>query len=305
MKKYISSLYIPLFLLMFACSSEDELTPSNVDKNYFAPTENATDEESLLRKAFYNTEKCYVLFNDTLRHEALGTDVNGDTHYFTETIDVGYVMTAYSQYQYKYTYLTTLDQKQEGISFVKDYLLGHLSTKLRPFSWLLVGNISQYTVSDGNLYYNDDKTFVSGLRCTAVATQNMTDMDENERKNFALSILKDVLVQKLTKESTATLLPFTKHSASHYGATMDNYPDDEAMNMLQLNEGGFISPSYLWGVYVLLGQYPTTEEDIKAFTKLVLSESEESVNEQYSQYPLVISKFNAMKAIITNLGYIF
>lgn len=305
MKRYISILYIPLFLLATGCTSEDELTPSNVDKNYFAPSENATDEESVLRKEFYASEKCYVLFNDTLRHELLGTDVNGDTQYFTETIDVGYVMTGLAQYKYKYDYLATIEQKREAISFMKSYVLNHLSVKLRPFSWLLVGNIARYTVSDANLDYDSDMTLVNGKRATAVAVQNIAEMDEGQRQDLATSILKEVLVQKLNSQTESILQPFTKHSATYYGNSMPTNPEDETVNMQMLNEAGFIAPHYLWDIIVMVGVYPTIQEDIKAYVNLVMTQSPETVNELYSGYPLVIAKFNAMKNLVSGLGYTF
>ncbi|OJU50573.1 MAG: hypothetical protein BGN96_08500 [Bacteroidales bacterium 45-6] len=305
MRKYISILSIPLFLLATGCTNEDELTPSNADKNYFAPADNATDQESLLRKEFYASEKCYILFNDTLRHEALGTDVNGDTQYFTETIDLSYVMTGYAQYKYKYSYLPTIDQKKEAISFMKAYVLSHLSSKLRPFSWLLVSNISRFTISDASLYYDSDVPFVTGKRTTAIATQNIADMDEGQRQDLATSILKEVLVLKLTAQPEDVLKPFSKYSASYYGNYMATYPDDETANMQMLNEAGYIEPHYLWDIYPLQGVYPTLQEDIKAYVNLVLAQSPETVNEQYSGYPLVIAKFNAMRTLVADLGYTF
>jgi len=51
--------------------------------------------------------------------------------------------------------------------------------------------------------------------------------------------------------------------------------------------------------------YPTLQEDIKAYVNLVLAQSPETVNEQYSGYPLVIAKFNAMRTLVADLGYTF
>ncbi|MBP1612584.1 MAG: hypothetical protein H6Q13_32 [Bacteroidetes bacterium] len=304
MKKYrLIILYIPVLLLFVACSSEDELTPSNQKNNYFAPDENATDEESILREDFYNTEKCYLLFNDTLRHDSIGVTPDGSVQYFTETVDVAYTMTGTSSYQYSYAYLTTMDEKRQGASFIKDKLLSHLSTKLRPFSWLLVNRISEYDINSTPYLFNGDKSFLAGKRCIAIATENLSGLSEDELKEFATSLFIELIIEKLNAQSAATMKAFTKYSASLYGTSMTEDPIDEEANMKVLNQDGFIEPYYMWGM-PWIGLYPTANDDLEAFVKLVLATSEEDVDATYSNYPLVMSKYNALKNIITDLGYI-
>lgn len=295
--------YIPVLLLFVACNSEDELTPSNLKNNYFAPDENATDEESILRKDFYNTEKCYLLFNDTLRHDSIGVTPSGDVQYFTETVDIAYTMTGTSSYQYSYDYLTTMDEKRQGASFIKDKLLNHLPTKLRPFSWLLVNRISEYNIESMPYLFNGNKSFATGKRCIAIATENLSNLSEDELKELATSLFVELIIEKLNGQSAAVMKPFTKYSSSLYNTTMTEVPIDEEANMNILNQDGFIEGYILWGM-TWLGLYPKAEDDLSAFVKLVLTTSEEDVNATYSEYPVVISKYNALKNIITDLGYI-
>ena len=82
---YISVLFLTG---MTACAKEDTLTPE-VDTNIdcFAPAADAMDEESVLRRTFFEQENCYLLFSDTLRREELGKDSNGDMQYFIELWD--------------------------------------------------------------------------------------------------------------------------------------------------------------------------------------------------------------------------
>lgn len=85
MKTRYNILYISVLFLtgMTACAKEDTLTPE-VDTNIdcFAPAADAMDEESVLRRTFFEQENCYLLFSDTLRREELGKDSNGDMQYF-------------------------------------------------------------------------------------------------------------------------------------------------------------------------------------------------------------------------------
>lgn len=70
MKYHTLLLYSLCLMGLTACGSEDELTAiPDTMTDCFAPDPNATDAESVLRREFYQTEKCYLLFNDTLRHE--------------------------------------------------------------------------------------------------------------------------------------------------------------------------------------------------------------------------------------------
>lgn len=304
MKKYrLIILYISVLLFVVACSSEDELSPSNLKNNYFAPDENATDEESILRRDFYNTEKCYLLFNDTLRHDSIGVTPNDDVQYFTEIVDVSYVMTGTSSYKYSYAYLTTMDEKRLAVNFIKEKLLNHLSTKLRPFSWLLVGHISEYDTAYTPFIPNGEKPFVAGKRCIAIATEKLSDLSEDELTQFANSLFIELIFEKLNAQSVATLTVFTKYSASLYDSSMTETPIDEEANMKILIQDGFIEPYSFWGS-TWIGQYPNAQDDLKAFVKLVLTTSEEDVNATYNNNSLVISKYNALKNIITDLGYI-
>ena len=70
MKKFLSMTVLLLIIVLAgcftACQQEDSLTPSNIS-DLFAPNPEATDAESVLRREFFNTTGCYLLFNDTLR----------------------------------------------------------------------------------------------------------------------------------------------------------------------------------------------------------------------------------------------
>ena len=71
MRNYI---WIFLILCLVACQKE-KLEPSNTPSS-FAPDPEATDRTSEFRKEFYEATGCFLLFNDTLRHEYLGQDAN-------------------------------------------------------------------------------------------------------------------------------------------------------------------------------------------------------------------------------------
>jgi hypothetical protein len=305
MKYYQSILYTAVMLIALSgCSSEDDLQPSNKDKNYFAPDESATDAESILRRNFYKRDSCYVLFNDTLRHEELGTNANGVMQYLTETVDVPYVMTAASQYAYKYSYLTTISEKQGAVTFVDEYLMPHLGTKLRPFSWLLVNHITMYSVSDGIYTYNSDPQYAVGNRATAIALETLSSATNEEKAALGQTILAGIVANRVTAQTATTLNSFTKYCSSLYGGYSTEYATTEDENLVIMEKGGFITGHY-YDIWLLWGSYPTQAEDISSFAKLVLTKTESEVNEMYASYPTIIAKYKVMKSIIQGLGYVF
>ena len=163
MKTRYNILYISVLFLtgMTACAKEDTLTPE-VDTNIdcFAPAADAMDEESVLRRTFFEQENCYLLFSDTLRREELGKDSNGDMQYFIELLDVNYSVGAStnSSLTYSYKLLQSMEEKKQATSFLQEYVLPHLSASIRPFSF-----VNGYTISgryDGRI----DDLYSHGFR---------------------------------------------------------------------------------------------------------------------------------------------
>lgn len=306
MKKYRTILYAGLLLLsLVSCTSEEALKPSGVDKNYFAPEENATDEESVLRRDFYKKNNCYVLFNDTLRHEAIGADANGVMQYMTELVDVPYVMTSITGTVNKYQYLQTMADKRNAISFIENYLLSHLSNKLRPFCWLLVNQIDRYDIFNGDLQYAEELQYAVGNRATSVALGKISTMTDEDKTAFSQTILLGIMANKISLQTSSTLAPFTKYSSSLYNGHTTDPVSTEEENILAMNKAGFVTQHYWAGEYLILIAYPDQAEDVSSFVKLVLSKSESEVNELYADYPIILQKYAAMKSIIKQMGYIF
>ena len=84
---------------------------------------------------------------------------------------------------------------------------------------------------------------------------------------------------------------------------MTEIPADEEENMMLLNEAGYIEAYFYY--FTWLGRYPGKPDDITAFTKLILKEKEEDVVAMYEAYPIVLSKYYALKSIIKKMGFKF
>ena len=86
MKKIYYIILLCLLTVTFSCNKEDDLEPTDMRYDYFTVSPDANDEESLLRRKFYEDHNIHLLFNDTLRHEQRGTYADGKPHWFTEQL---------------------------------------------------------------------------------------------------------------------------------------------------------------------------------------------------------------------------
>jgi len=307
MKRYYIILLSLIVLSIISCSKSDDLVPSNTKENYFAPDDDATDEESVLRKQFFTDEKCYLLFNDTLQHHYIGNNSEGEPQYFTETVDVAYTMYSLTSYKYLYQYLTTMSDKKAAVDFLKKYIMPHLSSSLCPFSWLLVKHITEYKFDGYTKYdYSSEPQFVIGERCMAVSMDGLSDMSEDEIKTLANSMLSGIVSNRISSQGSDILKPVTKSVDDYYEQYMGFWPSSDEANMTELNKKGFITPYWLIvNVWAFRGYYPTKENDLADFTKLVFNSTEEEVKTKYADYPIVIQRYEAMRNVLLSLGYVF
>ncbi len=289
---------------LFSCGDkEDDITPEAPAKNYFAADINANDEESLLKKEFYKNNGCYLLFNDTLRHDSIGVKPNGEITYQTETIDVPYIMSSHAYFAYKYTYIKDIEKKRAAADFIEKSILPHLSAQLRPYSWLLVNSITKYAVNDNTYYYDSEQTSVVGNRATAIGIQDIFNMDESDTQLFAKDLCASIVADKVSSQEASIIAPFTKFSDSFYDTTSQTTPSDDESNMELMQESGFICPYTISG-FTLYGNYPSKVEDIIAFAKLVVENDEQYVKDTYNN-EIILEKYMVMKNIILSLGYKF
>ena len=292
-------------LTIAGCSGDDDLTPSYADQNRFLATDSATNAVSALRNKFYWETGSYLLFNDTLRHEATGTDAAGNTLYTDELLDVSYVMASNAQQTaFKYQYLTQLSDMEKGVNFLYTYILPHLGSKLRPFSWLLVNHITRYTVSDNVYSYDAEPQCAVGNRATVLALDVLDGADDETMKTTASTILVDLLSTKMAQQPAKALNAFTQYSAAYYNHYVAEPHYDDDANMQDMYNAGFIDVYYSWG-FRFYGHYPTQSDDIASFVKLALTKTEQEVSTQYTNYPTIITKYQAMRQLLTDLGYVY
>jgi len=287
-----------LFGMLCACNEEDALVAEEPDvASRFMPDLNDDSQEAELRRNFYKEENTYLLFNDTLYHELLGTDANGEPFYKTETLDILYSVGSDNVYEnsHIYEYLSSYEEKESAVNFLQTYLLPHFGKQLRPFSWLLVNTIKYPLYEDVYEY----PAVLSGERCIAVSVGKLAEMAEDEKLAFAQSLQINVLSGALaSKREMDDFYAFGESLYDQFDFSYMWTPDYAYIC-------GFLNRKINASTGMAMSAHPDKAADVNDFLLLVFNNTEEEVLSQFSGYPIVLKKYEIIKNLIVELGYVF
>ena len=263
----------------------------------FLPCSTDESEEAQLRREFYSTYGSFLLFNDTLQHYETGRDVNGEVRYFTEVLDLTYEvgMSSYTNNKYSFTLLTGMEEKRTAVAYLQEYLLPHLTGKMRPYSWLLVDKITRDYIGNVSSPYA-----ASGQRAVAVACNMLPRLNASQKVQYTRQVM-NVVISKLAADNEEAFDEFFRISAAYYDGSF-TAPNTTAANTAILNEAGFICRGQELNRDVN-GLYPSQSLDLSAFARLVTTSTAETIASRYANYPLVVQKAEIMRRILTDLGY--
>lgn len=296
MKKYIYSIAVAAALAgLSSCGSEDAPVLDYDDPtNYFMPSADATDTISVVRRKFKEEEGSYLLFNDTLQHYYIGNDINGDKRYFTELLEVRYSVGSdvTQTYDDTYTYLNTDEKKLEAVDYLKKFILPHLSSNLRPFSWFLSG-----TINSKNSSGTASKPYaITGERTIVLACDQLKNLKTDARKQQLASRQMLVVVSNLAANNSSAFSEFIDMCSSYYQKDL-NTPDGMSVTDWVRSKGFSNSTSSF--------SFPSQTQDFNAFASLVLTYTDEQIEKNYAKYPLVITRAKLFRSILVSLGYTF
>jgi hypothetical protein len=291
--------FVSLAIVFVGCGKEDALEADfkNPSAN-FMPDENDQSEEAQLRRQFFKETGSYLLFNDTIQRELLGVDINGKERYFIETIDLNYAVgqTGTTNAYYNFTLLQTQEQKQLVTDFVRTYVLNHLTGKLRPYSWFLCNVINSYKDN----YSAPSKPYsATNQRCIAVAGNYLIQRDrtDDQKKQYAQRVLNGVVGQLVTNNSSA-FEEFFKYSANYYSADYSRFGYDGRPSQTELYRLGFLSSTSI-------SAFPSMSTDLGVYALQVIQYTDEQLQQQYGNYPVIIEKAAVVRRVMTELGYVF
>ena len=264
----------------------------------FVPAADDHSEEAELRRSFNAEHGSYLLFNDTLQHVALGRDVNGNMQYFTELIDITYEIgsSSASNNKYSYTIIPTIERKRQAIEYMEEYILPHLTGKLKPFSWFLADKITRDFIGSLSSPYA-----VAGQRTIAVATNVLPKLSEAQKVQYTRQIMNSI-IGKLASDNASAFKEFTAVSSAYYGGSF-SAPATNAENTDILAKAGFICRGQDDFKSEANGLYPSEDLDLQAYARMIAANTRETVLAKYADYPLVLRKYEIAYNVLTSLGY--
>lgn len=307
MKKIYAIAIVTLSLA--ACNSEDDIRPRNPEECYFENTYGSSDTDLLLQEDFFKRNNIYVVFNDTLRKEIAGYDSNNNPYYDVRLVDIGYGMNVNMNPNTEtigFEYLTSEEDKVQGVKFLDEMILPSLGTPLRPFSFLLVNKINHAILQYGSML-PDNPIIYSGWRCSAIALPGIGTMSEPEKESMRRTILQSIVVKAIGTLDQSIFEKFYSYCEPYY----EKYAlYDEAEAFIALHpttyDLGFLS-AYSYGndngFYMY--NFKAKNYDLDDYTAVLFSMSEAEFRTQYADYPIVLKKYDILKSIVEGLGVVF
>ncbi len=314
MKNYLYSLIALCSITMALVSCEsDEITPGPSETDMWLHPYSASSADQALQTQFYQKNRIYLLFNDTLRKQQVATNPDGTPFYDMETVDLTYYLTGSSSgtvnEAFSYDYLQTDADKQAATAFVQDQVLPCLSGDLLPFSILLVNKINRYY----RQYTNQSMTLSNpivhaGYRCTAIAADGVAGMSQQQKITARNNILKAIINNKLSALPEGTFDEFYSFTSPYYGtylmyepaaAFFELYPTPMDIGLLD-NAVSY----YQWRTSGSLIMYniAASSYDLQDYTNAVFTYSDAEFEAKYGQYPIVMTKFRLLKKIFAQIG---
>jgi hypothetical protein len=297
MKKYIASIMVvAAALAMVSCSGEETPTPLyHSPAPFYMPADTATDATSQLRREFYSRTGSYLLFNDTIQKNYLGTDINGDDVYSCETLDLAYTI-GYSLAginTYSFSYVTDYESQKAMTDFIDEYVLYHFTGKIKPFLYFICKTIT-LTYRNGSV---SSPYASSGQRGVAIAANYLLSKKrtESQKKAYAERIL-SAMIGQLANNYSEYFTDFYAYSSSYYNNYWTYYGDDRDSTLASL---GFIGI----GTYAI--SCPGQSEDLNQYALATIQYSADDWAKKYADYPIVVEKYNFMRRVLTELGFVY
>lgn len=300
-------------LTVISCGSEDELTPTDYNDNPFAVSTTATDEESVLRRDFYDHTGIYLLFTDTLSHEYIGKNDYGEDVWETETIDPSWSVTGNSTVYAHYGFIKSLAEKRVAAKAIEQYFVPHIKgSSYSPFSILLLDSLetSRYGYEDEY----ETAGSLSSTRCLYINVGGIGDMDEDEIKEQMSDILAGLVSDRVsgTYDNLSEFYNMTENMTGVYADgeyfrdlfDSDEYSDDtttdEEAQELAL-QYGYLTFHTNWRGR----RYFPYDGDYESFFEEVWKNDPEGFESKYADYPVVIAKYEWLRKYIISTGYNF
>lgn len=215
-------LYILLLLLIAACHKEEEITPGIGYENLYTIQDDPTDSIQHKRYELYKTYGVPVYFNDTIGKVFVKIDINGDSIFHYETLDLNWAFDGDNRESvtYQITRHKDPDLMMKALRFTEIFL-ENCQSSLYPYAIWLTEKC--YQLSSTGI---EQKEMLSRYRNLVFSW--IESMKTEEMLSRALTYRNEVVKQKV-QNYTDELDAFNKISdeKNYNKAWMTLYPNEE------------------------------------------------------------------------------
>lgn len=283
--------YMIVLLPLFAgCDKSEDTTPSFADRNVFEPEDGDDSETAQIRRDFYAATGSYLLFTDSLRTVMSGVGADGSPIFKAELLDVmGYAMVGYgSTTKYEYGYITDPEAQREAVRLVREHLVWRMGKAL-PYAFFIVNSIKR---RDSEVY----ETKLLGLRAYAISLNNGEAFTDPE--TYFRSMIADMMRTKIQTMSEDELASFYDFSREYY------YEDKTAFGLPATTSADAVMWNYGFFTDIYGKSFPDAAYDLRSWITAVATYSREQFEAKYGSSAKMMSKFDALAAIVEELGYV-
>ena len=205
-----------------------------------------------------------------------------------------------------YSLLTDVKDQLAGIAFLDDYLIPALPKNMYFNSILLLDSLYELRTS-GWTVERKDLNIYKGVMTLAIGQgkkiAGMTPEEQDKHKSLILGtlVLEQIDEERLTDFYMVSYDPVKKQS--YYGQQVNTMAPSAWLKDPDCRVYGFLDkvkhPVADW-IYTTVNKAADKEDFVMAFFQY----SEQEFKEEYADYPLVLEKYEIIKGLMAELGYI-
>lgn len=297
--RQMKHLYIILFLFIMvfgSCTKDDDYLETEIPQvDIFAPSVDATDDVSVLRREFFKTTGIYLLFNDTLSSYET-TSLSGDRVEVTQMFNASYSMVSSNRPdKFRFSYYNDAELQKLAADFVIQNVLTRIPKVMQPFSFLLTDTllVSEYSFWIEN-YEQESRLFYAGLQGTALALGNISLLTDKEKSDLGTSIVKNIILNEYIRIPPENFDVFYSYSNQYYGSSaLYNIPEPYA-------SVGFLD-RYIYSMDV---DFNDPDIDVRAYLEEIFELTEAEFRTKYQDYPICIEKMEELVKVMKAHGVI-
>lgn len=290
----MNKLILPLLLvvaLFTSCSDDDDLKPSNLERNWFV-LEDSDDPVDHLRYLFYEKTGIPVFYNDTIGVTER-TDVFGNSYLDYTTLSMDYSLGGVGSRPLIWYYsLCSKEDVPDGLDFLETEIMPWVPEEIHVHSFLLLDSVA-LTTGSVESFKGMNTILVAGI-------PKLKNMGEEERAQLKASVLGTMFAASISGLENE-MKSFYQTTRSYYDAEdLYGYNLWDFQNRTPYSdpkEVGFlgVDPTNTYSL-------PTESVDVSMYIEAIFTYTAAEFETLYGEYEAVMKKYGIMVSLLKGLG---